>query len=67
MSAMVATPCTAFDPSWYPDSGAIITSHLMQTILSTNYLHKACLCIGDGTGQIIDHVGPSSFHSQLNS
>lgn len=69
ISAMAATSCTAFDPQWYPDSGA--TDHITPD--ENNLVHKAPYTghnqvhVGDGKGLTINHVGSSTFYSQFSS
>lgn len=69
MNAMAATSCTAFDPSWYFDSGA--TNHLTPD--ANNLVNKtSCtghdqIHVGDGIGLTIKHVGSSSFYSEFHS
>lgn len=66
---MAATSCTAFDPQWYPDSGA--TDHITPD--ENNLVHKAPYTghnqvhVGDGKGLTINHVGSSTFYSQFSS
>lgn len=69
MSAMVATPYTAFDPKRYPDSGA--TNHMTPDANNltnkTNYNGTEQIFVGDGTGLNIHHISSSSFHYPFNS
>lgn len=59
MTAMLTTQHTAFDPNWYPDSGA--SNHTTPNI--KNLMNKAAydgpdqVFVGDGTGVDIKHIG----------
>lgn len=66
---MTANSCTAFDPSWYPDSNATnhITDDVNNLVQKAPYTGPDQIHIGYGTGLAIDHIGSSSFSSQFNS
>lgn len=56
MTAMLtSSPCTAFDPKWYPNSGATnhVTPNPNNLAIKENYT---------GTDQI--HIGNGSGHKQ---
>lgn len=62
---MAATSCVAFDPSWYPNSGA--TNHIIPgaiiLFIKNSYTGPDKTNVGDGTSVTIDHIGSSSFCS----
>ncbi|PON93298.1 hypothetical protein TorRG33x02_108690 [Trema orientale] len=59
MSAMVATPNTLTDMSWYPDFGA--TNHLtpdINTLMTKqDYTGSDQIHMGNGIGLNISHIG----------
>lgn len=59
MSAMVATPCTAFDSSWYLDFGAVnhLTLYASNLINKMNYSGNELINVGDETSMNIHHIG----------
>ncbi|KAL5561436.1 hypothetical protein UlMin_031183 [Ulmus minor] len=61
MSAMVATPNTVADNSWYLDSG--VTHHMTQNVAGisniTPYTGSERVTIGNGKQIPISHVGAS--------
>lgn len=61
---MIATPFSAFDPTWYLDLGATnhITPEPNNLINRSTYASSDQIHIGDGTGLDIHTVGLSSFN-----
>lgn len=69
MVALFATLATIIDLNWYPDSSA--TNHLTPNVANlghrVNYIGPNQICVGNGTGLAIQHVGHSIFHTPLSS
>lgn len=69
MQALIATPETICDTSWYPDSGATnhVTADQDNLMIKTDYQGPDQVHIGNGLGLPIKYVGFSQFPSPLTS
>lgn len=65
---MLTSSCTAFDPKWYPDSGATnhLTPNLDNLVNKSNYEGNDQIQMGNGTGLGIHHIGSSTFQSKFD-
>lgn len=69
MSVMIAAPSSAFDSTWFPDSGATnhITPDPNNVINKPTYAGSDHIHVGGGASVAIHNIGFSSFQSKFNS
>lgn len=66
MSAMMTSPCVAFDTNWYLDPG--VTNYVTpDPTTKMNYIGTDQIHVGNGLGPNIQLIGSSSFLSLFNS